>query len=217
MNAQKSLAIIQAIGEKPVYHVNDLIEYAGSRSSAYRKLEELESLGLANKTARRGFFTLKSSAFQNYGMLRHLLPSLRALKQARYFGRAYNESDIRQALRILDGQITLDYKAFELTKLQTPYHLFVYVTDIEESSTALKSEGFSEGRKGRVAILPMEDKEAIYRNAIQRVYLDCIANGGRNLLDAIAIEMMYGDEISVKGEFPVETVMKVREDLHHET
>lgn len=214
---EKSLAVIQSVGEKPIYHIGDLIEVAGSRSSAYRVLQDLEGLGVAKETARRGFFAVRSSAFQNFRIVRHLMPSLRALKEARHFGRSYDESDIRFATRILDGFTTLDYKAYELTKLQTPYTLFIYVEDIELSSKSLKSNGFSEGTRGRVVILPMEGKDAISKNVIQRVYLDCLANGGRSILDAIAIEMKYGENIPVKGDFPVETVIKVQEELQFET
>ena len=217
MGYEKSLAVIQSVVERPVYHIRDLVEVAGSRSSAYRVLQDLEELGIAKETARRGFFTVRSSAFQNFRIVRHLLPSLKALKEAKHFGKSYDESDIRLATRILDGFTTLDYKAYELTRLQTPYTLYIYVENIELSSKSLKSMGFSEGKKGRVAILAMEDKEAISKNVIQRVYLDCLANGGRSIMDAIAIEMKYGKNISVKGDFPVETVIKVQEELQYET
>jgi hypothetical protein len=61
-----------------------------------------------------------------------------------------------------------------------------------------------------VAILP---KEGGFGNEIQRVYLDCLAFGGRSALDAVAIELLHGDQLSIRGEFPTDLVLKVREDL----
>jgi hypothetical protein len=61
-----------------------------------------------------------------------------------------------------------------------------------------------------VAILP---KEGGFENEIQRVYLDCLAFGGRSTLDAVAIELLHADQLSVRGEFPTDLVLKVREDL----
>ncbi len=55
--------------------------------------------------------------------------------------------------------------------------------------------------------------EGGFENEVQRVYLDCLAFGGRSTLDAIAIELLQGDQLEVKGEFPTELVLKVREDL----
>jgi len=43
--------------------------------------------------------------------------------------------------------------------------------------------------------------------------LDCIANGGRSILDAVAIELLYGSEINIKGRFSVDTIRKVQEDM----
>ena len=77
----------------------------------------------------------------------------------------------------------------------------------------LESEGFSENKEGRVAILPVERERKGFENEIQRVYLDCLARGGSSTLDAIAIELLHGDEIAIRGEFPVDLVLKVREDL----
>jgi hypothetical protein len=153
--------------------------------------------------------------FQPYRLWPNLLPSLRAFKQARYFGRAYDDSDVNLARRLLKGFVTLDYRAYELTHFQTPHTFFVYVEDADRQAELLEQAGFSEGSKGRVAILPKEGDN--FDNEIQRVYLDCLAFGGRSTLDAIAIELLYGDKLSIKGEFPIELVMKVRDDLPHES
>jgi len=209
---EPSLAVVQALGQKPVYRASELFGPAGSRATAYRFIRRLQELGLAAETQRRGRFTVRSSAFQPYQTLVHLLPSLRALKQARYFGRAYDESDVNYARKSLRGMVTLDYRAYELTRFQTPHIFFVYTEDFDQQAKSLRSAGFSEGSKGRVAILPKEQGGG-FENEIQRVYLDCLAFGGRSTLDAIAIELLYGDQLSVRGEFPTDLVLKVREDL----
>ncbi|HVB95936.1 MAG TPA: hypothetical protein VND41_04970 [Nitrososphaerales archaeon] len=58
--------------------------------------------------------------------------------------------------------------------------------------------------------MPTEVEESTSK---EKVYLDCLAFGGRSTLDAIAIELLYGDRLSVKGEFPADLVLKVRDDL----
>jgi hypothetical protein len=207
---EPSLAVVQSVGQKPVYHVSEFIGPAGSRATAYRVIRRLQELGLAAETQKRGYFTIRSSAFQPYQTWTHLLPSLLALRQARYFGRAYDESDVNYARRSLSGMVTLDYRAYELTQFQTPRTFFIYVEDPDRQAQSLRSAGFSEGIRGRVAILP---KEGGFQNEVQRVYLDCLAFGGRSTLDAIAIELVHGDELSIRGEFPTDLVLKVREDL----
>jgi hypothetical protein len=52
-----------------------------------------------------------------------------------------------------------------------------------------------------------------FSNEIERVYLDCIAKGGRSIQDAIAIQLLHGDQLTSKGIFPAEYVLKVQEDL----
>jgi hypothetical protein len=213
MKIEPSLAMVQSLPHKPVYNVSEFTEAAGSRATAYRSIHRLEELGIV-KTQKRGLFTVRSSAFQPYQILVQLIPSLQAIKKARYFGRSYDESDVNRARGLLNGIVTLDYRAYELTHFQSPQAFAIYVENQEAAANKLKSEGFSEGRKGRVAILPMEGPG--FENETQRVYLDCLANGGRSTLDAIAIELLHGHQFSVKGEFPAELVVKVREDLPRE-
>ena len=55
-----------------------------------------------------------------------------------------------------------------------------------------------------------------FENEIERVYLDCIAKGGRSIQDAIAIELLYANHLTSRGNFPVEYVLKVQEDLPNE-
>ncbi len=211
MMLKPELTIAQTIGVRPVYHIDELSKITESRSRAYRILSKLREAGFAEQV-REGYFTLRSSLFQPFNLWSDLLPSLQALKQARFFGLSYNENDVRLARQILKGIVTLDYRAYEITKLQSPHLFFIYVDKADQAANMLKECKFSEGTKGRVVIIPRIGE---FRNEIQRVYLDCIAYGGRSLLDAIAIEILHDEELdrNIRGSFRAEDVLKVREEL----
>ncbi len=205
------LSIAQTMGEKPAYRLDELMSVMGSRATAYRTLRELRKAGFAEQI-KEGYFTIRSSLFQPFYLWQHFLPSLRAFQQARYFGRSYNENDVKFARRALDGMVTLDYRAYELTGFQQPHSLFLYLGDLGRAAATLKSHGFWEGTRGRVALLP---RAGPIQNELQRVYLDCLAYGGRSALDAIAIEALYADRLDprVRGVFRSEDILKVREEL----
>ena len=209
--ARPELVMAQAMREKPVYRLDGLLRVAGSRATAYRVLGELREAGFAEQV-KAGYFEIRSSLFQPFYLWKHLAPSLEALKQARRFGRSYNGSDIKMARQLLNGTVTLDYRAYELTGLQAPHSLFTYVADLDSAATALRERGFWEGTRGRVVILPHMGQ---VDDELQRVYLDCIAYGGRSTLDAIAIEIIYSEHLDpkVRGAFKSEDVLKVREEL----
>jgi hypothetical protein len=211
MMLRPELAIVQTIGEKPVYHMNELSKITESRATAYRILSKLREAGFAEQV-REGYFTLRSCLFQPFNLWSNLLPSLQALKQARFFGLSYNENDVRLARQILKGIVTLDYRAYEITKLQSPHLFFIYVDNPDQAANMLKERKFSEGMKGRVVIMPQTGE---FGSEIQRVYLDCIAYGGRSLPDAIAIEILHNQDLdpNIRGTFKAEDVLKVREEL----
>ncbi len=211
MMLKPELAIAQTIGERPVYNMNDLSKITGSRATAYRILSRLREAGFAEHV-REGYFTLRSSLFQPFNLWSNLLPSLQALKQARFFGLSYNENDVRLARQILKGIVTLDYRAYEITRLQSPHLFSIYVDNPDKAANMLKECKFSEGTKGRVVTLPRTGE---FGSEIQRVYLDCIAYGGRSLLDAIAIEILHNEDLdhNIRGTFKTEDVLKVREEL----
>lgn len=196
---------------KPAYSMKkDALPIAGSLPTAYRRLNALKSLGLARSA--RGHFVLNTSVLvQLPHVIEKMRPSLEALGKSRRFGRYYNDSDIKFAEDNIEyGRFTLDYKAWELTKFQYPIDLYMYVEDVDKIANYLKDNQFSEGKKGHVILLPMTGD---FTNEIERVYLDCIAKGGRSLQDAIAIELLYGSKLDVKGNFPIDLVRKVQEDL----
>lgn len=209
MKIEPTLVVVQGLKIKPAYRVSDLYGLAGSRATAYRILDRLQELGFAERL-NRGYFAIRSSVFQPYSIWPNLVQSLQSLRQARYFGRAYDDGDVKYAERTLRGTKTLDYRAYELTRYQTPHTYYLYVDDVDQVAGELKEHGFSEGRAGRVVIMK---KSGSFDDEIQRVYLDCLAAGGRSVLDAIAIELLYGDRLTVKGEFQADLVAKVKEDL----
>lgn len=188
----------------------DAASVAGSIQTAYRRLNALEQLGLA--TVYRGQFQINRAARQPLHFLEKLIPSLLSLKNARRFGRKYHISDINFLKNNLPkgAFITLDYRAWELTGYQYPKDLYIYVDDIEKTSGFLKINGFSEGTKGRAILL---QKQPDSKDSIEQVYLDCIAKGGRSVLDAIAIELKYGDQLGVRGRFNMEDILKVQDDM----
>lgn len=209
------LLFAQGLAPMPVYSIKRHgAKTAGSEKTAYRRIKSLASLGLA--TFHRGQFSIKKEAVsQPLDVIEKMLPSLLALKQARRFGRSYNKADINFVLgHKLDSTIvTLDFRAWSLTRFQFPNDLYVYVDDIESGTEFLKDSGFSKGDRGHVILLP---KIGSFENEVERTYLDCIANGGRSILDAVALQLIYPEKITVKGRFPVEVVAKVQEDMPSE-
>lgn len=208
----RAISFAQAFTGKLVYSVkNDAKPYAGSLSTAYHRLRILEQFGLAK--LNRDVFEIKSNVVtQPLPIRKKIIDSLLSLKNARRFGKFYNEYDINFAKKHLPGKFltTLDYATWELTKYQTPSEFFIYVEDIEKAANFLLENDFSEGKNGNVILLP---KLGNFDNPIERIYLDCIAKGGRNTLDGIALELNYGDSITEKGFFPLNSVKKVQEDL----
>jgi len=209
MSIDPSLTVVQNLRDSPAHRVTELFPLAGSRATAYRFLRQLAELGFAEHQ-NRGYFSLRSSVFQPYRLWPHLIPSLQSFKNTRHFGRSYDESDVNYAKKTLHGFLSLDYRAYELTGVQTPYQYYLYVNDVEDTARRLKKNGFSEGTAGRVSIT---QEIGHFKDEIQRVYLDCLAAGGRSILDAIAIDLRYGSQLTVRGEFPVDLVSKVEEDL----
>jgi hypothetical protein len=210
------LDFAEKLGDKHVFSIKqDVIhELSTSNATAYRYLNELKSLGIAKfNTKKSGHFILNKSVISQRHIFQELLPSLEALKNARRFGREYgrNESDINFAMNNIPHRlVTLDYKAWELTKFQYPSNLYLYVDDVDKTATYLKERRFREGKNGQVVILPSIGD---FTNEIQRVYLDCIANGGRSINDAIAIHILYGDHLKYKANFPLESILKVKGEL----
>jgi len=209
----------QKIEPKPIHSINNVISLSTSTRTAYRYLHTLKNLGFVTKTSR-GYFMTNAIAISQPAVIRNkLLSSFKALRLAKRFGKYYNDSDINFAINSIQAKlITLDYKAWELTKYQYPSELYMYIDreNFDKTISFLKENKFNGGQRrrkglgGRVGILPMIGD---FSNEIERVYLDCIAKGGRSIQDAIAIQLLYGDHLESKGIFPAESVLKVQKDL----
>lgn len=212
---KSGLLFAQELPPRLVYNLKQHgVEIAGSEKSAYRRINSLVPLGLA--TINRGQFSIKNEVIsQPLNIIKKMFPSLLALKQARRFGRSYNNADINFVFEHKPDSsiITLDYPAWSLTKFQFPNDLYLYVGDVENVVRFLKNNGFREGNKGHVILLP---KIGSFENDVERLYLDCISNGGRSILDAIALQLFYPEKITISARFPVEVVAKVQEDMPYE-
>src|SRR5437667_12545812 len=132
MMLKPELAIAQTMGEKPVYHMNDLSKITESRATAYRILSRLREAGFAEQV-REGYFTFRSSLFQSFYLWSNLLPSLQSLQQSPLFGLFYNENDLIVARQILNAIVTLTYRAYEITLLRSA-HLFSISVSIRDKA-----------------------------------------------------------------------------------
>ncbi len=210
--AKDAIRFAQELPPSPVYDLKNLGNTVSvSARTVKRRLIRLEELGLADYN--RGKFTIKREVIsQPYTVLQNIIPSLMSLKKARRFGRHYKPTDVSFMKKHLPkgSIITLDHKAHELTKFQTPLNLYVYVDNVEKISKFLKSHRFREGKRGSVVLLP---KIGSFENHVERIFLDCVANGGRSFLDAAAIVLTHKDMIKTRVRFAADTMLKVQEDL----
>lgn len=210
--AKDAIGFAQELPPSPIYDLKNLGNTVSvSAKTVKRRLVRLEELGLADYN--RGKFTIKREVIsQPYIVLQNIIPSLMSLKKARRFGRHYKSTDVNFMKRHLPkgSIITLDHKAHELTKFQIPLNLYVYVDNVENVSKLLKRHGFREGKRGNVVLLP---KIGSFENPVERVFLDCVANGGRSFLDAAAIMLTHKDMVKTRVRFAGDTILKVQEDL----
>lgn len=205
-----ALLFAQELQPRPIYKVKDVAKNVHERT-VRRRIKKLTEIGLAQYN--RGQFTIKEEVIaQPISVLEKLVPSFTAFMQARRFGKTYGLSDNNFMIKNLpkNAIITLDYSAHKMTNFQSVQDLYLYVDDIEETVQFLKNNNFREGTKGSIVILP---KIGSFENLTERVFLDCIAKGGRSMMDAIAIQLKYKDEINIKARFTTDMLLKVQEDL----
>ena len=205
-----ALLFAQELQPRPIYKVKDVAKNVHERT-VRRRIKKLTEIGLAQYN--RGQFTIKEEVIaQPISVLEKLVPSFTAFMQARRFGKTYGLSDNNFMIKNLpkNAIITLDYSAHKMTNFQSAQDLYLYVDDIEKTVQFLKNNNFREGTKGSIVILP---KIGSFENLTERVFLDCIAKGGRSMMDAIAIQLKYKDEINIKARFTTDMLLKVQEDL----
>ncbi len=209
-----ALQFAQGLPPRPIYKVKEVAKCVHERT-VRRRVKKLTEIGLAKYN--RGQFTIKREVIaQPLIILEKLIPSFAAFMQARRFGKYYRQSDIDFMMKNLPkkSMITLDYSAHKMTKFQSAHDLYVYVDDVEKTVQFLKENNFREGTKGSIIILP---KIGSFENLTERVFLDCVAKGGRSMMDAIAIQLKHRDKITIKARFTIDMLLKVQEDLSLES
>ena len=209
--AKSAIVFAQELPPSPIYDLRSLGRVGPSGRTIRRRLIRLAELGLAEYV--RGKFTIKREVVsQPYPVLQSIASSLMSLKKARRFGRHYKPTDASFVRRLLpeDSIVTLDHGAYDLTGFQTPLGFHVYVDDVEGVSQLLKRHGFREGKRGGVVLLP---RIGSFENRIERIFLDCVANGGRSFLDAAAIMLTHGNSIKTRVRFAGDTILQVQGGL----
>lgn len=210
--AMNAIGFAQMLPPSPIHDLNSMKDATHLSDSTVRKrMICLKEMGLADY--KRGKATIKMEVVsQPYAVLQSIMPSLASLKKARRFGRYYTPTDANFVKKHLPSGsiITLDYRAHEITRFQTPLDLYVYVDSVKDVAKLLKSHGFREGKRGHVVLLP---KIGSFENLTERIFLDCVANGGRSFMDAAAIMLTCGDEIKTRVRFAGDTISRVRKEL----
>lgn len=213
-NYADAIMFAQELPRKPVHVLNDLSDKMGvSTRTVRRRIKKLEELGLAKYD--RGVFSVKYEVVsQPKSVLNTLYYSFVALKKARRFGKFYRNADVNFVKKNLpkNSLITLDYKAYELTGYQTPLYFYVYVENVEEFSMFLRKSGYKEGRNGKIILLP---KIGSFIDEVERVFLDCVAHGGRSFNDAVALSLSVPSLKNTHVRFTIDMIQKIMKDMRH--
>lgn len=211
-----ALYCVRKLPHKMIYHVSDIVKLTNLPDETInKKLDLLAKYRLVFNKQKNTFMMYDDVIKQSNTVFQKIMPSLISFKYARWFGRKYDQSDVDFVFKHIppNSLVTLDYKAAELTNYQHPWQLYVYVDDVESLASLLKRNGFAEEKNEtmRVVLLP---KVGSFDNELERVFLDCVASGGRDFMDAIAMMVLYGHEMKNNTvKFPEWAVDKVLEDL----
>lgn len=203
-----SVSLIQRIKPRMVIDTRSLVKVVGSKATLARALRLLESHGFI-RGRTKGWVAFIDALWQPTYVIESILPSLKAFK------RVAPIKCSRRVFRIWRYlSATLDWKAWELTGYQTPRTLYIYADSIEEVMRTLRATDQTKPSNTGEELVYILPKVGEFHNPVERTYLDCIAQGGRSWLDAVAIELLYPHMLSVKASFPVDLVSKVLEDLN---
>ena len=187
---EDAIAFARLLPRSPVHNFRDMPSVAGvSEATARRRVDELAKVGLAKR--RNGWFEVRVDAiFHPIDVLKAMRPSLLAHVGAKRFARRRNGSDITFARRHLPpgSFVTLDYPLTRLTGYQTAWDYYVYVDNQDAFASLLEENGFREDDDGRVVVMPKIGK---FDDKKVRLFLDCLADGGRGYCDAIALLMLH--------------------------
>ena len=183
---ENAIAFARLLPRSMIHRIRDMPSAAGvSEATARRRVDELAEMGLADHW--NGCFTVRHDAVRySIEVLEAMRPSLLALGRARRFNRRKSDADVAFARRHLPpgSFVTLDYPLARLTGYQSAWWYYACVDDPRAFASFLESNGFREDRMGRVVVVP---KIGAFNDEKARLFLDCLADGGRSYCDAIAL------------------------------
>ena len=194
----KAMAFAYLLPRAESHRIRDMPSVAGvSEATARRRVDELAGMGLAVR--RKGAFTVHHDAIcQPIEVLDAMRPSLLALGRARRFGCGGGSTGIALARRRLPpgSFVTLDYPLARLTGYGPARDYCACVDDPDAYASLLERGGLREDGAGRVVVMP---KLGRFDNKRVRLFLDCLAAGGRWYGGAIALCVIYGDTLPLKA------------------
>ena len=122
---------------------------------------------------------------------KYLRPSIRALE--RRVGFKGDPDHTAELIRPKTALSTCGRGAYELLKWDpSKLDLYVYVDDIRKVASEITQNGC---KKGDTASIYLMQKEEELKNPFERVYMDCIAKGGRDLIAAAYLEIHFPKKI----------------------
>ena len=195
----KAMAFAYLLPRAESHRIRDMPSAAGvSEATARRRVDELAEMGLARR--RNGAFTVNHDAIcQPIEVLDAMRPSLLALGRARRFGRGgRGGAGIALARRLLPpgSFVTLDYPLSRLTGYGPPRDYCACVDDPGAYASLLGEGGLREDEAGRVVVMP---KLGVFGDKRERLFLDCLAAGGRWYGGAIALSVLYGGPMAARA------------------
>ena len=207
-----AIAFARLLPRRLVHIFRDMPSVAGvSEATARRRVDELVEMGLAER--RNDSFMVRHDAVCHpIEALNTIRSSLFARMRARCFARRRNDSDITFVRRHLPpgSFITLDYPLARLTGYQTAWDYHVCVDDPDALASLLEENGFREDDLGRVVIMP---KIGQFDNKKGRLFLDCLAEGGRGYYDGMALLMLHADSPPASAAFDANDMNDVLRNL----
>ena len=194
------MAFAYLLPRADVHRIRDMPSVVGvSEATARRRVDELAEMGLARR--RNGTFTVNHDAIcQPIEVLDVMRPSLLALGRARRFGwggRGGNAGIALARRHLPPGSfVTLDYPLARLTGYGPPRDYCACVDDPDAYASLLERSGLCEDEEGRVVVMP---KIGRFDNKRVRLFLDCLAAGGRLYGGAVVLCVLYGDTLAMRA------------------
>ena len=204
----KPMAFAFSLPRAPSYRFRDMPSILGvSEATARRRVDALVEMGLAER--RNGSFMVRhDAACQPIEILDAMYPSLLALGCARRFAGPNGRAGITLARRLRPpgSFVTLDYPLARLTGYRPARDYCVCVDDPDAFASLLEENGFREDDLGRVVVMP---KLGRFDRARERLFLDCIAAGGKRCAGAVELYILYGDKLPQRAVLDADSILDV--------